>query len=452
MLRMRYVNQALSGWGRFPVEACHVYRPTKRSEVSAILHSGAEPSYIPRGLGRSYGDAALNLKRGTILFTHLNRFLSFDPAAGILECEAGVSFAEIIHYLLPRGFFPPVTPGTKYATVGGAIAADIHGKNHHRDGSLANFVVGLRLLTPEGQLYECSANRNSEVFWATVGGMGLTGIILSAEIALHRVESAYLVVDYRKTRSLDETLAVMEESDAQHRYSVAWIDALARGRSVLMRADHAAASELPRHLTNPLAIPKRVGLRVPFDFPSLVLNRRTVRCFNRLYYALHRSERLLTDVERYFYPLDRIDHWNRAYGKRGFLQYQVALPLDGGREALQELVRCLADFGAAPGLAVLKRFGVGNAAPLGFPIQGYTLALDMPDSRDLVPFLHQLDQRVAYAGGRVYLAKDAVLRPETFARMYPRLDEFRSIKSRLDPHGRLSSSLARRLRIVDDTQ
>lgn len=453
MSRSPHIDQPLSGWGRFPVESCHLYRPEKRRDVAAILESGAEPSYIARGLGRSYGDAALNRGQGAVSFSRLNRFLAFDPAIGTLECEAGVSFAEILETFLPRGFFPSVTPGTKFVTVGGAIAADIHGKNHHRDGSIANFVSEIRLLAPEGDR-TCSPAAHPDVFWATVGGMGLTGMILSAKLRLARVASAYVLADCQKARNLHEAVELMAATDERFQYSVAWIDCLARGdslgRGLLMRANHAAAGELSHEIRNPLELPKRARLRVPFDLPSFALNRASMGAFNTLYYAGHKSvSRQLVDIERFFYPLDRVQNWNRLYGKRGFVQYQVALPRDGGQEALKLLVGRLSDSGRGSFLAVLKRLGARDAGLLSFPIEGYTLALDIPIARDVPSFLRGLDEIVQGYHGRVYLAKDAMLRRNTFAVMYPRLDEFRALKARLDPKGVISSSLARRVGIID---
>ncbi|HKS97861.1 MAG TPA: FAD-binding oxidoreductase, partial [Terriglobia bacterium] len=220
MPTLAYAREHLAGWGRFPVEPCHLYRPEKPADLWAILQSGQESSYIPRGLGRSYGDAALNLDGAALSSVRLNRFLSFDRGAGILECESGASLAEIIDTFLPRGFFLPVTPGTKFITLGGAIAADVHGKNHHRDGTIANFIRDFRLLTPAGEVLTCSPAEHSDVFWATVGGMGLTGVILSGRIELRRVESAYLLVDYERTHNLQETLERMAASDENYQYSV----------------------------------------------------------------------------------------------------------------------------------------------------------------------------------------------------------------------------------------
>ncbi|MGO8790922.1 MAG: FAD-binding oxidoreductase [Terriglobia bacterium] len=449
-----FSTRPLSGWGRYPVESCHVFRPEKRSELAATLASGLQTSYIPRGLGRSYGDAALNENGGVIWDVRLNRFLSFDSATGVLECESGVSLAEIIQYFLPRGWFLSVTPGTKFVTVGGAIAADIHGKNHHKEGSFSNFVLDIRLLTSSGEVLLCSPSSNPEIFWATVGGMGLTGIVLSARLRLRRVDSAYVFVDFHKAPNLEDALATMDASDERYDYSVAWIDGLATGksmgRSVLMRGNHAAAAELPSRIRQALAAPTIPQWNLFLDFPSWILNRLTVKAFNTAYYTVHRTApRQLVSFEKFFYPLDAINQWNRMYGKRGFVQYQIALPQASGRAGLGTILDRLARSGRASFLAVLKRFGDAGPGLLSFPLRGYTLALDIPAAPGLVPFLHDLDRMTLDHGGRIYLAKDAVLRAEDFAAMYPKLEAFRAIQRKLDPRGLFSSSLARRLKIVD---
>ena len=450
-----FVTRPLSGWGRFPVERCHLFRPERRGEVTKILGSGLQPSYISHGLGRSYGDAALNRDCGVICLTRLNRFLSFDAATGVLECEAGISLDEIVRHFLPQGFFLPVTPGTRFVTVGGALASDIHGKNHHKDGTIANFVVDFRLLTAPGEVLLCSRNSNPEIFWATLGGMGLTGIILSARIRMRRVESAYILVDYQKAKDLDDALGLMRESDDRYQYSVAWTDCLASGKSmgraVLMRGNHATVFELPPQVRHPLDLFARSHLTVPFDFPSVGLNRYTVGAFNWLYYHWHTdSNRRLVDLEKFFYPLDAIEHWNRMYGKRGFVQYQVALPLESSRDGLIALLERLAESRRPSFLAVLKQFGDANSGLLSFPLNGFTLALDLPVAAGLLSFLRELNKLALRHGGRVYLAKDAALTAEDFAVMYPKRDQFRTIKNRLDPRCALSSSLARRVGIVEE--
>jgi decaprenylphospho-beta-D-ribofuranose 2-oxidase len=447
------VTRPLSGWGRYPVETCNLYRPEKRRSLAEILASDREPTWIARGLGRSYGDAALNAGAGVISFERLNRFIGFDPDSGVLECEGGTSLEEILRHFLPRGYFPPVTPGTKFVTIGGAIAHDVHGKNHHRAGTISAFVLDFRLLTPRGETLTCSREENPDVFWATVGGTGLTGLIVSARLRLAPVETAYLRVDYQRAGNVEEAAASLTESDHLYEHSVAWIDCLARGRalgrSVLMRANHAKKEEVPAHLGDPLS-PRRAARRsIPFDFPSVVLSPLAIRAFNALFYEAHRTVAgKIVDYDRFFYPLDSIHHWNRMYGKRGFTQYQVVFPAESGLTGLVELLRRLSASGRGSFLGVLKRFGDANSGLLSFPRSGYTLALDLPMQEGLPSFLRELDRLLLDHGGRVYLAKDAVTTAESFAAMYPGLSAFRRIKERLDPDLRLSSSLARRVGIV----
>jgi decaprenylphospho-beta-D-ribofuranose 2-oxidase len=446
----------LSGWGNVLRQRADVYRPEKLTDLRAVVSGdaqGASPSIVPRGLGRSYGDAALNENGAVLLDTRLNRFSSFDRATGILECEAGVSYEDLIDVFLPRGFFPPVTPGTRFVTLGGAIAADVHGKNHHRDGSIANFIESFDLLIADGRTLRCSRQDNADAFWATLGGMGLTGIILSARLRLQPVESAYVVVDQKRSANLEQTLAAFSDGDHDFKYSVAWIDCLAKGaslgRSVLMRGNHAKAGDLPADLAvNPLVPPAKRRGRVPFNFPSFALSPFTVRLFNARYYASHKDGRHIAHYEDFFYPLDAIEHWNRIYGRRGFFQYQAVFPMQDGDRCLRSLMERISAAGSASFLAVLKTMGPGSGGILSFPIPGLTLALDLPNAgTGTVRLLHELDEIVLKHGGRVYLAKDACMTRESFQRMYPSLPRFNEIKSALDPQNRFSSSLARRLGI-----
>jgi decaprenylphospho-beta-D-ribofuranose 2-oxidase len=443
----------LGGWGRFPLARCHVFRPERRAEVAATLAAKAVPSFIARGLGRSYGDAALNDDGGVIVHDRLDRMLHFDAATGELLCEAGISFADIIDWGVPRGWFPPVTPGTKFVTMGGAVAADVHGKNHHRDGTLASFVQALTLLTADGETLRCSRAERPDVFWATVGGMGLTGMILDVRLRLRAVESSWLRVDYRKAPDLERTLAAFAEGDAGSPYSVAWIDCLARGRAmgraVIMHGDHASAAE-SRAAGRARVAPRRgPALTIPFDVPGVLLNPLTMGLFNAAYYAAHPEARgRLVDIDRFFYPLDGIGAWNRFYGRHGFVQYQAVVPGHEGVRGLVALLDRLSRSGRPSFLAVLKRLGPANPGLLSFPREGYTLALDMPVRAGLLDLMRELDRLVLDHGGRVYLAKDATTTPQAVRLMYPRLDEFRAVKARLDPRGVISSSLARRLGLV----
>lgn len=449
------IVRPLSGWGRFPVETCRMFRPEKMASLPAILASGLSPTYIARGLGRSYGDAALNDGGAVIGFERLNRLLAFDPSTGVLECESGVGLAEIVETFLPRGYFLPVTPGTQFATLGGAIAHDVHGKNHHRVGTISRFVLDFRLLTPGGELLHCAPDRHPDVFWATVGGAGLTGLLLTARLRLLPVETAYVIADYLKVSHVEDAIAAMRESDAGYEYSVAWIDCVARGRalgrSILMRANTAKRGELPGSISNPLARrrdPSRT-LGVPWDMPSGTLNRWTVGAFNAALYAGHPSgPGHLVDFDRFFYPLDWIRGWNRLYGGRGFVQYQIAFPTETAPAGLVEVLERISASGRGSFLGVLKRFGEAGEGLLSFPIPGYTLALDLPAADGIVPFLRDLDTVVLRHGGRLYLAKDAVTTASAFAAMYPRLDAFRAIQARLDPNRRLASTQSRRLALT----
>ena len=454
-MTLRVAPQKIGAWSNFPVQDCLSVRPEKVAELRALPAEGALPDYISRGMGRGYGDGALNAGSGVILHERLGRLLDFDPATGVVTAEGGACFADLIKAFLPRGWFLPVTPGTKYVSLGGAIAADVHGKNHHSDGSFGRFVLDFELLTGTGEVLRCSRDENADVFFATLGGMGLTGAILSARVQLRKVESGYVSVKYQRARDLDEALGLFATGDRDHRFSVAWIDCLSSGksfgRSVLMRGDHAPAARLEgRAADAPLAPPARRRLGVPFFMPSFVLNPWSVKAFNGLFYRRHRDRDALVDYESYFYPLDSVANWNRFYGRRGYLQYQVVLPRAAARGGLVQLLERLAASRRASFLAVLKATGPESGGLLSFPTPGYTLALDLPYSgRDVLEFLRGLDDILLAHGGRVYLAKDACMTPQSFERMYPRLGEFREIKRRLDPRGRFASSQSKRLGICE---
>ena len=447
----RFADQNLAGWGRSTVEPCRVYCPHSVGELNRVFEQRGQRSYISRGLGRSYGDAAINGGSGVILHEKMDRLLAFDPHTGVLEAEAGVSLAVIIEVFLPQGWFVPVTPGTKHVTLGGAIAADVHGKNQHHDGSFGSFVLDFQLLGADGEILTCSAEHHSELFWATIGGMGLTGVLLSARLQMMPVESAYLKVTASRHEELDELFAAMDEHP-DDRYSVAWMDGVVSShfRSVLMRGDHAAAAELPLALANcPFAVKSRRCFTVPPFVPSGLLNSTTVKGFNALYYATHKNRTAVEDYEMFFYPLDGIGNWNRLYGNRGFLQYQLVLPSATSRDGLKQVMGELRRSRRSSFLAVLKSFGPGNDGLLSFPTAGHTLALDLPnDGVSLIQVLHRLDRIVLEHGGRVYLAKDACLSRESFEAMYPRVDAFRKIKKQIDPGALFASSQARRLGLL----
>ncbi|HVA80193.1 MAG TPA: FAD-binding oxidoreductase [Candidatus Binataceae bacterium] len=440
----------LSGWGRYPALECDLYRPEKLSELAAIVAKDST-SVIARGAGRAYGDAAVNAGNRVIEVTRLGRMLSFDPKSAILRAEAGVTLDEIIEVFLPRGYFPPVVPGTRYVTLGGSIAADIHGKSHHRDSSLASHIVSFDLLLASGEIQRCSREDNPELFRASVGAMGLTGVILEAELRLRRVESAWLAGELIRAENLDAALEAFERTDREYANSVAWIDCAssrgALGRSILNVANFAPRDSLPPALRQqPFELAPKFRPAVPINLPGFALGPLTVRAFNGVYYAMHRASAGLRhfDYQSFFFPLDSIHDWNRIYGKRGFVQYQCVWPEAQSRAGLIEILEAISASRRGSFLTVLKKFGAQDGM-LSFPMPGYTLALDFPVAGGLMEFLDRLDAMVLARGGRVYLAKDARMRPETFRAMYPNLNQWRQIKDGADPNHRFSSSLARRL-------
>jgi len=442
-------QMTLSGWGRYPRASCAVYRPERARDMTALF-SLPVSTLVARGAGRAYGDAALNQTGAVIDLQRLNRILSFDPR-GLVCCEAGVTFADLIAVFLPRGFFPPASPGTKFVTLGGALAADVHGKSHHREGSFARHVTSFKLILPNGELRRCTPE-DRDLFLATAGGMGLTGVITELELRLRPVSSAYLNVETLPARDLDQALELFDRVDS-HQYSMAWIDCLSRGRAmgraIVMAGDFVSPQALaPAQREQPWRIAPRTRHRLPVDLPGLLLNNVSVRAFNELYYRVqrHGAGTHISDYDSFFYPLDSIEQWNRLYGRRGFVQYQCVWPLANGRKALIELLDAISHSRRGSFLAVLKRFGPQEGI-LSFPMEGYTLALDFPMRRGLLEFLEQLDRLIVAHGGRVYLAKDARLQPAQLRQMYPELPRFRAIRDRLDPDHRLASSLSRRLEI-----
>jgi FAD/FMN-containing dehydrogenase len=443
----------LSGWGRYPIGVAALTRP----ELYREFVPSPQPEIV-RGQGRSYGDATLNRDGRVTLSERINRFLDFNPDTGLLRAEAGLTLAEVLKVIVPHGWFLPVTPGTQFASLGGCIAADVHGKNHLAEGSFSQHVEELELILASGERARCGHGRNEELFWATTGGMGLTGLIGEVTLRLQRIESACLVVDHRAAMNLDAIFAGLEDDrhDAPHR--VAWLDGMATaarlGRGVVMTAYHARPGELPPSVRDrPYAIPARRAHRLPVDLPSWFLNRRTIGAFNYLYYRRQGRPRgpVVMPYEQFFYPLDAMTDWNRLYGKRGFLQYQCVIPERHAYEGIRALLETIAASQRASFLAVLKRLGDENRGGLTFALRGYTLALDFPLHDDGVfSLLDTLDETVLRFGGRVYLAKDARMRPSVFRAMYPHYREWLAVKRRVDPDMHFVSDLARRLHIGSD--
>ncbi|MBF0372493.1 MAG: FAD-binding oxidoreductase [Alphaproteobacteria bacterium] len=419
----------LSGWGNYPRLDVALHR-FRGEDVLAGLIAG-KPSMIARGNGRSYGDAALNPKATLSTLRH-DRLLAFDPDTGRLRCEAGVMLSDLVDIFLPRGWFVPVTPGTRLVTIGGMIAADVHGKNHHLHGTFGRHVESLRLMTGGGRVVNCSLSENPALFRATIGGMGLTGVITEATFRLMAVETAFIRQETLAAPDLDAVMAAFEES-AGWTYSVAWIDCLARGRhsgrALLYRGEHARRDELPpARQARSLAAPVHPRRRVPFALPDFTLNRLSVSAFNALYYHKGAAKRhAVIDALTFFYPLDAILDWNRIYGPSGFTQYQCVLPKPASRAGIGLLLERIAAAGSGSFLAVLKLFGRGDAdgGIMSFPMEGYTLALDFAASSRNFSLLTELDAIVRDHGGRIYLAKDARMGVDLLRRGYAEgLDAF----------------------------
>jgi decaprenylphospho-beta-D-ribofuranose 2-oxidase len=420
-------------------------RPTTVEELQELLTDGRTGPVVARGLGRSYGDAAQSAGGTVVDVTAFDGIAPAGPEPGLVEVGGGVVLGDLMRQVLPASFVP-VTPGTRQVTVGGAIAADIHGKNHHRDGSFCGHVVDCTLVTPSGVFEIGPEGDGADLFWATAGGMGLTGIVTRARIRMLAVESSWMLVDTERHDDLSSVMAAMEATDDRYRYSVAWVDCMtARGRAVLTRGDHAPRAAVPSRADAP--IPEKAALRVPFVAPRGLLNAHTVRAFNEVWFrkAPRRQLRAPHTLPSFFHPLDGVADWNRLYGPAGFVQYQFVVG-PGRGDVVADAVAAIADSGVPAFLAVLKRFGPGDAGPLSFPMPGWTLALDFPVGPPALPaLLRALDESVAAAGGRVYLAKDARLSPDVFRAMYPRVDEFDAVRDRVDPDRVLRSDLSRRL-------
>jgi decaprenylphospho-beta-D-ribofuranose 2-oxidase len=443
-------RRELTGWGCNPISAADVVDPVSFAEVDAVFASPPGRGVIARGLGRCYGDAAQNAG-GTVVETAFLQAFDVDVESGVVTASGGVSLDALMRALVPRGHFVPVTPGTRQVTVGGAIAADIHGKNHHKKGSWCSHVERFRLATPTGTV-EVSPESDFDLFWATAGGMGLTGVVLDATFRCPPIESSRLLVDTVRAADLEAVMALMEATDADYDYTVAWIDLVTRGRalgrSVLTSGRFARRDELDQHDDDPLGFAPNLLVPAPPWVPSGLLNRLSVRAFNEFWFRKAPVERRdeLQTISQFFHPLDMVEGFNRMYGRRGFLQWQFVVPF-GAEATLRHIVETLSSTGCASFLAVLKRMGAADPGPLSFPAPGWTLALDIPVSAGIGGLLDRLDDDVTDAGGRVYLAKDSRVRPELLSRMYPRLDEWRQVRRRVDPDGVLQSDLARRLHL-----
>ncbi len=452
----RWTEREIEGWGRYPRVTAHVARPERRSEVQAALKDVAGEGALAYGLGRSYGDSAL-LDGGRVIVTRrLDRLLDFDPETGWLRCEAGVSIEDLLEVFVPRGFFPPVTPGTKFVTVGGALASDVHGKNHHVDGSWSNHVRRVELLTASGDIVICDREHEPELFAATVGGMGLTGIILALEVKLTPVHNPWIEMESIRVESLEHFFEVSAQSDA-FTHTVSWVDCVTRGkamgRGIFMRGRHAAPDAAGHSgVVDHLKTAAEPFLDVPLDAPSWMLNKASIRLFNEVYFRKHKKGQLdsLVHYDPFFYPLDAVRNWNRIYGKRGFLQYQLVVPPDPDHRAMRTVMEEITSSGMGSFLAVIKEFGDTQNGGLSFPVPGVLLALDFPNYGDqLLALLDRLDDIVTDAGGRTYLTKDARMSRATFRKQYPEWEAWKATRDAWDPDGLFRSDQALRLGLVD---
>jgi decaprenylphospho-beta-D-ribofuranose 2-oxidase len=435
----------LTGWGRTSGGAMTACRPERVSELRERVREGpADGGRIAYGAGRAYGDAALNSQGRVILTRRLNRMLAFDGDSGVLGTEPGVTFNDLLAVFLPRGWLVPATPGTAFATLGGAVANDIHGKNHDRVGSFGDHLTWIDLMLPSGEIVRTTDSERPELFRATIAGLGLTGVIVGIGVRLMRVPSSAVRVRERRCRDLDAFLAALAEARQRATYSVGWIDGLAKGRE-LGRGLLEEAEPATEAVTD---TPQRAR-RVPMDAPGSVLNPITIGLFNAAYYRrvpVGGRERIVP-YRRFLYPLDAISDWNRIYGRGGFFQFQCVLPDASAPRGIRLLLEEIAGSGRASFLAVLKTLGAEGRGHLSFPMRGYTLALDFPRRGGVEDVLRRLERLTLDHGGRIYLAKDAVLSPEGFRAMYPKLPEFQAVLDAIDPEQRLNSDMARRLKI-----
>ena len=442
------MKKKIANWGNYPVVESNDAEFSWKEELPALLEK--KDNLIPRGNGRCYGDASL--AKNTITFTRFNKVISFDTEKGIFECEAGLTLDKVLEITVPKGWFLPVTPGTKFITIGGAVASDVHGKNHHLDGAFSRHVMEMDVYTAGEGMLTCSPAEHSDLFWATCGGMGLTGLITRVKFDLKKIETSYITQKQIKARNLEDILELFEKY-AYYTYSVAWIDCLKKGkgfgRSILILGEHTKLSELDeKRSKEPLKLPPKKQLTFPFNLPSFALNKFTVKLFNLLYYNKNTKREInnIVSYEPFFYPLDAILHWNRGYGKKGFIQYQFVLPMER-KDGLIRILNEISKKGLGSFLAVLKVFGEQDDL-ISFPTKGYTLALDIPVRKGLFEFLDELDKIVLECGGRLYMSKDARMKPEIMEKGYPNYNEFIRILRRYDPQQKFRSMQSDRLHIT----
>lgn len=443
------MKKVIANWGNYPAMESEEQLFSFDNELQQLVND--ETPFIPRGNGRCYGDASLGHR--TINTTKYDKILSFDTVNGIFECQSGITLDQVLEVSIPKGWFLPVTPGTKYITIGGAIGSDVHGKNHHVDGNFSHHVIEMDILLANGETITCSPTLHTDLFEATAGGMGLTGIITRVKFSMKKIETSFIRQKQLKAENLEEIIRLFDEYK-DWTYSVAWIDCLKQGRnfgrSILMVGEHATLNELSeKQKAAPLALPKKKQITFPFNLPSWVLNTFTVKAFNFLYYGKNFKKEISNVVgyEPFFYPLDAILHWNRGYGKKGFIQYQFVVPMDA-KQGLIEILNKISEKGMGSFLAVLKVFGDKDTL-IGFPKEGYTLALDFPVRKGLFEFLDELDSIVLKYGGRLYMSKDARMKPDILEAGYPNLNRFKEIVKKYNPGCKIRSIQSDRLQLTE---
>jgi FAD/FMN-containing dehydrogenase len=444
------MRKKIANWGNYPVMESDEKQFSFTDELQQEV--AGKTRIIARGNGRCYGDASL--ADTTLNTLKYDKVLSFNTANGVFECQSGILLSDILTVIVPKGWFLPVTPGTKFITVGGAVGSDVHGKNHHVDGSFSNHIVEMDILLASGELVTCSPTLHTDLFEATCGGMGLTGVITRVKFGLKKIETSFIRQKQIKADNLEHVIRLFDEYK-DFTYSVAWIDCLKKGahfgRSILILGEHAKVEELSgQQKKDPLQLPKKKQITFPINLPSWVLNKLTVKAFNFLYYGKNIKKEInnIVSYEPFFYPLDAILHWNRGYGKKGFIQYQFVLPLEA-KQGLIEILQRISDKGLGSFLAVLKVFGKQDSL-ISFPMEGYTLALDFPVRDGLFPFCDELDQIVLKYGGRLYMSKDARMKPEVMAAGYPDLNKFKEIVKKYDPQHKFLSTQSERLLLTNN--
>lgn len=438
------MKKRLANWGNYPVIECDEESFVFTEQLNPLVTKGG--SFTPRGNARSYGDSSLGKR--TISTLKYDKILSFNSAEGIFECQSGITLEQVLQVIVPKGWFLPVTPGTQLITIGGAVASNVHGKNHRKDGSFYKYIIDMDVMLASEDIITCSPTEHSDLFLATCGGMGLTGMVIRVKFSLKKIETSFMKQKQVKAQNLDELLSLFDKY-SDYTYAVAWIDCLKQGknfgRSILTVGEHAVLADLSEEQKKaPFGLPPKMKLTFPFNLPSWALNTFTVKAFNFLFYTKHLKKEIdsLTSYAPFFYPLDAVLNWNRMYGKNGFVQYQFVLPVDA-KDGLQEIMRRISGRGMGSFLTVLKALGQQESM-ISFCREGYTLALDFPLRNGVLEFLDELDEIVLKYGGRLYITKDARMKP-AMLKGYPELEKFKSVIKKYNPDGKIRSFQSDRL-------